>query len=247
MKIAVISDIHGNLEALKAVLADIEQKGADQIFCLGDIVGYGPYPSECLNLLSEIGVGIIGGNHEEMACNFEEWKHKLINIPALKGIGHTVKCLSQNQMEFLKKLPDSLSLFDMDITFAHGGFSEPQRWAFIGGWQDAKNQLEFLLTKTGVCGHTHRPFVFISGYDEFFRKQVRDLDFDQDEKFIFNVGSVGQPRDGDPRACYGLINYSDERVSLSIIRVDYDIEKTSRAIKELGLPEISAERLFEGR
>ena len=247
MKVAILSDIHGNLEALKTVLADISGMGVNRIYCLGDIVGYGPYPSECLELIRRYATVIIGGNHEEMTCNFIEWQTKLINFAALKGIEHALKNLSTEQLDFLKRLSDKMDLTDLDMTLVHGGFAQPHRWGYIDLWQEAKEHLTFFSSKTGVCGHTHKPFLFIPCYDEFFRKSVEGIVFDRNERVIVNVGSVGQPRDGDPRASYGLFEYTDKSVSLSIIRLAYDIEKTVKAIKDAQLPERTGQRLFEGR
>jgi len=246
---ALISDIHGNLEALRAVLDHIRQSGITEVYCLGDIVGYGPNPRECVDHVEKLDVCILG-NHDQAAMFDPDG----FNPVALQAIFWTRAELearrgapSQNtrRWDFLGELPRLRS--EGDFLFVHGSPRDPTNEYIFP--EDVYNQrkLDNLFTKFDkYCfqGHTHIPGVFTP--DRMF---VAPEDCDSkyklgDEKIMVNVGSVGQPRDGDSRACY--VELLDNE--LTFHRVEYDIEKTINRI--YSVPELDnmlGDRLREGR
>ena len=224
MKRALISDIHGNLEAFEAVLADIAQQGISEIYCLGDIIGYGPNPGECLDLVIHKAKVTILGNHDQAALFDPDG----FNPVALKAIYWTRDRLEvgnpnavNRRWDFLGELPRTRS--EDEIIFIHGSPREPtNEYVFP---EDIYNQakMEALfgrLKKYSFQGHTHIPGVFTE-HGEFISPEECAGQYPLgNTKLMVNVGSVGQPRDGDPRACYTILE--DER--LFFRRVDYPFE-----------------------
>lgn len=245
MKIAIISDIHSNLEALIAVQLDIISQGISQIFCLGDVVGYGPFPKNCLNLTRKISQIILKGNHEDCVCNQTNLKERL-NDYALEGIKFSIKLLTNEEIIFMNTFPLVKVYEDLDLSLSHGSFHEPEKWIYIENPQEAKSELKYTPTRICLIGHTHIPYVFGSEKG-LYEELPDDLLLNKDEKFLINVGSVGQPRDGDCRASYGVLEYrSDGLVYFNLRRVFYDISITEEAMKQIGLPVWLYLRLFRG-
>ncbi len=252
MKRALISDIHSNLEALRAVLDDIRSQGVSEIYCLGDIIGYGPNPRECLDLVMRMPVVILG-NHDQAALFDPDG----FNPVALRAISWTREQLEdaspaaggQNacnkRWDFLGELP-RLHV-EGDIIYVHGSPRDPTNEYIFP--EDVYNQrkMETLFGKVQrYCfqGHTHIPGVFRSNL-EFVSPEDCDHEFRlTDEKIMVNVGSVGQPRDGDPRSCY-VIQTDD---MLKFRRVDYDRDTTIRKVYNTPqLDKMLGDRLREGR
>jgi len=243
LKIAVISDIHGNLEALQAVLTDIAGQKADKIFCLGDIVGYGPYPRECLILARARSDIIIRGNHEEGVINQDsEPEFKEI---AIAGLRFSRERLMESDFEFLKSLPVKIVIKEFNIALAHGAYTEPSVWKYLEDEDAAKKELEAVPARMLFVGHTHEPYVFGSRHG-LYGYLPDDFVLAADERFVINVGSVGQPRDDDCRACYGLLDIRKNSAVFDLRHIFYDISKTAAAIKQSGLPMVLAERLYRG-
>lgn len=217
VKMAVISDIHSNLPALEAVLEEV--KGM-RIFCLGDLVGYNPFPSEVIELLVKRDIPSIMGNHDNAVLTGDtSW----LNPVAASAIEWTIDALTEENMEYLKGLP----IFHEDEFYAvHGSPREPLEEYVYPDYPADVLESFFVYTKRRAIGlgHTHVPFKTSFG-----------------EKLIFNPGSVGQPRDLDPRAAYAIFDSDNNEVEIN--RVSYDIEIVSNAIKKAGLPKILAERL----
>jgi len=244
MKYGIFGDIHGNLEALEAVLADMEEQGVTHPLCLGDLVGYGANPSECLEVVRAVGCPIVRGNHDDLVTlaksptSFSEM--------ARISLDFSRRQLSPAQLNFLRRLPMSWS--ENPITLVHATLDGPESWGYISTRLEA--QTCFLYQKTPLCfvGHSHRPCAFAQ------EKEVRPLEFRQVDvhpdrskigrKFLFNVGSVGQPRDGDWRASYAV--YDSLRQLVDLRRVNYNLEKASLKILKAGLPESLAKRLSKG-
>ena len=245
-KIALVSDIHGNWPALDKVLEEIERQDVDYIFCLGDTVGYGPFPFECLMRMVFCNA-LLRGNHEECVTSFDKLKD-YINPIARAAIEHSRSQLKghDNYLKLMSELTDKKIIPELDITLAHGAYSEPSAWKYIEEVPALEKELEVTPTRLCFIGHTHRPLVF--GSKEGLREPpLENIVLPADEKFIINVGSVGQPRDGDCRACYGILDLKENgETTFSIRRVFYDIERTANAIIEKGLPIELAERLFRG-
>ena len=243
MKIAILSDIHSNLEALMTVLKDLQQQKVDKILCLGDIIGYGPYPQECLDLIKKYAEVIVRGNHEDTTCWPDKYEERL-SMYALEGIRFSRKSLSDENIDFLSKLSTVKIMEDLSITLAHGSFTEDSSWQYINNESEAKKELASITTKLCFIGHTHIPFVF--GSNKGLYKILPDnLILEKNQKFLINVGSVGQPRDGDCRACYGILSVQQETV-FNLRRVFYDVETTAKAIRKAKLPFFLGERLFRG-
>jgi predicted phosphodiesterase len=244
MKIAIISDVHSNLEALERVLADIKQNGAEKIYCLGDIVGYGPYPKECLDLIRNRAEKIVRGNHEESVLDPGKARAEL-NQSAFIGVQFSRSKLLPTDLDFLNALPTKEIIESEELVLAHGSFSEPSAWNYLSEEEDAEEELLHTPTRICVVGHTHSPFVYDSR-DGLKEVLPDNLELNKVLKYIINVGSVGQPRDGDCRASYGLFEFKDGFVYFTLHRVFYDIEKIEKSFRRAALPASLSERLFRG-
>lgn len=242
--IAILSDIHGNLEALRAVLADIKALGIREIVCLGDIVGYGPNPVECLRLAPGFKV-VLKGNHDAAAVSGE---HRFSHV-ADKAMTWTRSVLSgggnSEEMDFLRTLP-KMSVRD-GLLFAHASPRDALREYIYPAHVKNERKMRVLfgrIKKYAFVGHTHIPGVIEEGNDEFIRPATPpEAHFLGGSKAIVNVGSVGQPRDGDPRACY--VTFDGRTVVYR--RVEYDSSDTVVKIMQTpGLDESLARRLRRG-
>ncbi|NBP88244.1 MAG: metallophosphoesterase [Planctomycetia bacterium] len=256
MKLAIISDIHGNLEALTAVLADIEKQQVDSIYCLGDVVGYGPNPCECLKLVRERCEKVILGNHDQGALFDPEG----FNVGAERAIRWTREQLERhdqrtrnpddNLSDFLGELPRSFS--EEDILFVHGSARRPlDEYVFP---EDIYNPLKLkhifeLVTRLVFQGHTHIPGVFTLA-PEFVAAAVGPGTTEvrmklPASKAMINVGSVGQPRDTDPRSCYVVVEDFD---TVRYRRIPYDAAATCAKIHAIpDLDNFLGDRLLQGR
>ena len=250
MRQALISDIHGNFEALQAVLADIATQSVEQIVCLGDIVGYGPNPCECLDLVMRKSSLTIMGNHDQAALFDPEG----FNPVALRAIYWTRDRLDAGVLSVVNKRWDYLSelpkLHHQDkFMFVHGSPRDPtNEYVFPETIYD-KNKMENIFTRvTQYCfqGHTHMPGVFTPDLEFIKPAQCEGVFALGKEKLMVNVGSVGQPRDEDNRACYVIIDHDARK--LYFRRVGYDFETTCQKI--YGVPELDnmlGDRLRTGR
>lgn len=239
MKYAIISDIHSNLEALKRVLEEIDKLGVDRTICLGDIVGYGANPNECVEIIKERKIESIVGNHDVVASGEKE----PFNFnPVARGAAlWTREMLTVDNREFLHNLPEMREIDGFLIV--HGAISDPDLYVFSA--RDAFSELK-LMTKWNICffGHTH-----VRTYYVLLDGNVRcpsDYEFkiESEAKYLINPGSVGQPRDGDPRSSF-LIYNSEESV-VRFIRQEYDIESAKKKIIKSGLDRRLADRLYLG-
>jgi diadenosine tetraphosphatase ApaH/serine/threonine PP2A family protein phosphatase len=251
--IALISDIHGNLEALQAVLADIQQQGADTIYCLGDIVGYGPNPRECVDLVMKCKMVLLG-NHDQGAIFDPEG----FNGAAERAIFWTRTQLEsspesrqarEKRWEFLAERPRSFR--ENGFLFVHGSARNPlNEYVFPEDIHDQRKMERIFALVERYCfqGHTHVPGVFLelSGDQYAFYRpdEIENTHKLDNRKTLCNVGSVGQPRDGDPRGCYVLLHEGTIRFR----RVEYDIETTIKKIHAISdLDRILGDRLRNGR
>ncbi len=249
MKRALISDIHSNIEALDAVLADIREQGIEEIFCLGDIVGYGANPRECIDRVMRCKVCLLG-NHDQGALFDPEG----FNSGAERAIFWTRAQLENgtgsvdqrhDRWDFLGELPRNYQ--DGDLLFVHGSARNPLNEYVFPEDIYNKRKLEkifALVKRVAFQGHTHVPGVFTESC-QFYSPDEINHEFQLPaEKCMINVGSVGQPRDGDPRACYAVLE--DDMVRFR--RVDYDMERTIEKI--YGVPDLDnflGDRLRDGR
>jgi putative phosphoesterase len=232
MRIAAISDIHGNLDALQRTLERVRQEGAQMIVCLGDIAGYGPFPNECIDLVRQECELTVVGNHDAGAVG--NLTPLAFNTEGRAAVEWTRQQLTESNANFIKELP--LARVSHDITFVHASPRRPQNWEYVATWREAAQMFNHFATGTCCLGHTHIPAIVCSdGVVNAFHPGQRHL---------INPGSVGQPRDGDPRASFALID--TDTASASIIRVKYDVASTADAIRKAGLPEFLARRLEYG-
>lgn len=245
MRCAFISDIHGNHEALSAVLADIKQKGIKKIFCLGDTVGYGADPAQCLAEVSGLTDQVVAGNHDHGAVGLLDLSS--FNLNARKAAEWTGKKLRSGDKDVLKKLPLYLksNIQGNGILMVHSTPNKPEDWHYILSLDEAEYQFENFSEKICVIGHSHQPVFWecdARGKCSIAGREYVHLE--NDRRYIINVGSVGQPRDGDPRASYAICD--GERMEVAIRRVEYDIKSAQEKIIRAGLPVRLAERLSPG-
>jgi len=224
-KIAIISDIHSNFEAFKNVLKKIKKLGIKKIYCCGDIVGYGAEPNECVELIRKDKIISIMGNHDIGCVNLQD--KELFNQWGRAAIEWSNKILNEENKGFLFNLPKTLEA--EGVYFVHGS-PRDYLWEYVYPDDSAWSFREF-FNKIGkdvlVMGHTHVPF-------------IRDFK----GKLAINPGSVGQPRDGNAKASFCILDTVKKKAEIK--RIKYDVKKTADKIKKAGLPEFLAERLFKG-
>ena len=242
---AVLSDIHANLEALQAVLADMQAHGADEAVSLGDIVGFNGNPAECVELVRPLLAAAVRGNHE--AAMFDA---AVFGVPMyISMIDTTRGMLTAKQAEWLHGLP--LTAVHRGCRIWHATPYAPRIWGRISGTQDARAALNATAERVCLFGHTHRPAAFAMRGGAVERIPVEydadgtfTLPLDPDARYLVNPGSVGQPRDGDRRAAYALVD--GERACITLRRVAYDVEAAAPKIARTGLPGSFAEALRRG-
>jgi len=239
VRIGIISDVHSNLPALRTALEDMGE--VDETWCLGDIVGYGPYPNECIELLRERSCLAIPGNHDWGCAG----KISLddFNVEARWACAWSAQEVSPDNLEFLAELP--LTRTEGDFTLAHGTPHEPI-WEYMAYASTARLSFHYFSSRYCLVGHTHVPLVFV---DEDTQPQTLHPGPEAplqlgSTRAIINPGSVGQPRDGNPQAAYGLID--TEEALFEFRRVAYDIKSIQRRMKELDFPERLIKRLGYG-
>lgn len=240
MRYAVIGDIHGNLEALQAVLEDIEEQGADEVLCVGDVVGYGADPEACLELITERCSVLVSGNHDYAAAGQSSLEY--FNPYARRALEWTAEQLSPQAQERLAHLPLTAQMNGFGLV--HSSFFVPERFDYIFAPSQARVCFLKQTAPLAFFGHTHLPVAFFDS-DPVSYSLGPEVTVDPQTKTLINVGSVGQPRDEDARACYAVYD-GDTRV-VTLRRVKYNIEQAAGKISRAGLPEILAERLFLGR
>jgi diadenosine tetraphosphatase ApaH/serine/threonine PP2A family protein phosphatase len=243
VRIVVVADVHANLLALQAVIADAKAGGAiDAIWSLGDMVGYGPEPRQCIELLRSFPLRAISGNHDLAATGAVTTED--FNPFAAEASHWTSLELSGGEKAWIDALPHTL--VEGEFTLAHGTLKDPV-WEYLMDTEAAAEHLAVQTTPYGLVGHTHVPLVFAEDEPSEAQEDPPEAGVQVlgPRRFVANVGSVGQPRDGDPRAAYGLVDTTERR--LSFRRVEYDVEATQKRIIEAGLPFYLAERLKHGR
>lgn len=225
MRIAFVSDIHSNHEALKAVLREIKKMKVDKIFSIGDVIGYGGSPNECIELINEKNIPSVLGNHEwAVLQQSTTW----FNPVAAEAIFWTINHLDKKHLDWLKKLPErsAVRISNYKILLVHGSPQDPI-FEYVFEENVDENFAKGLDYNVIVVGHTHIPFV----------KKIKDI-------LIINSGSMGQPRDRNVRASF--VVFDSEKFDAEIIRVEYDIKKAADKIIKSGLPPFLAQRLFLG-
>lgn len=219
MRIGVISDIHANLVALEAVIQDMPD--VDAIVCAGDVVGYNPWPAECVEILRERNILTVQGNHDRAVATEASFS---FNSMADAGAKHALETMTDEQITWLAELPTERVEFDGRLKIAHGHPDDPDRYTYPHLFGPRLLEDEDVL----VLGHTHHQH-----YETYYGG------------IVMNPGSVGQPRDGDPRAAYAILDL--EELTVTERRVEYDIDRVGEAVEEAGLPAEISDRLYDGR
>ena len=197
MRFAILGDIHANIHALAAVLEDAEDHSCNQYVCLGDIVGYNAYPSECVDVIRDLDCPVVKGNHDEQVSM--DVTQGGLNPLAEAAILWTQEQLDSDQLQWLKDLRMQRQVRDFSIV--HATLDTPQKWGYITTQLDAAASFSYQITNLCFIGHTHVPKAYIK--EEIVRTEILDvLPIEKKKKYLINVGSVGQPRDGDWRASY---------------------------------------------
>jgi predicted phosphodiesterase len=240
MRFAILSDTHSNLEALEAVLADARERKCTHFVCLGDIVGYNANPHECVERIRELDCPTVKGNHDEQASL--PLSTSDFNELAERAIQWTRDNLTEEDKQWLRELP--LRKKVRDFTIVHATLDTPAQWGYVFNNLDAAASFTYQHTTVCFFGHTHVPMVFIR--DEGVRRERIDhIRIEPTKKYMINMGSVGQPRDGNWRAAYCI--YDIENNLVEQLRVKYDLAGAQQKIIKAGLPRLLAERLALGR
>ena len=241
MRLAILSDIHGNLEALEAVLADARERRCTEFVCLGDVVGYNANPRECVERIRALECPVVKGNHDEEATLSTSAEH--FNELAERAIEWTRDSLPEQEKEWLRALP--LQMRVHDFTIVHATLDTPGQWGYVFSKLDAV--ASFTYQRTPVCffGHTHVPTVFVRDQGGVRQERKEHIRIEPGRKYFINAGSVGQPRDGNWRAAYCIYDVANDLVEL--VRVKYDVATAQKKIENAGLPELLAERIAIGR
>ena len=242
MRIGIFSDVHGNLEALDVVLNALKDERVDRYFFVGDLVGYGPNPNECIEKIASVSNLTAAGNHDYAST--DQLSTDCFNDYARKAIEWTRSVLSSTSVSILTSLP--LILVEEGITLVHATLEAPAEWDYIFGYADARRSFDKLTTPICFIGHSHVPVVYIQDEaGEISIKNITDVSMEANNKYIINVGSVGQPRDGDPRASYGVLDKDEGRFLLK--RLPYPVDVVQEKMRQENLPKYLIERLSVGQ
>lgn len=229
MKVAVFSDVHGNLYALEAILKDIDSRSAELVFCGGDLVGYGAFPNEVIEFLRQRRIPAVMGNYDEgIGHDLDEcgcaYKDEISKALGKRSIAWTRQAVTSENKRYLRGLLQRISftVFNKKILLVHGSPRKINEYLFENRPQPSLLRLfEHEMADVIICGHTHLPYVKKMAGEKFM---------------LINSGSAGKPRDGDPRAGYVMVNFESDRVKAEIIRVPYDVEAMAKAVEKSGLP-----------
>jgi predicted phosphodiesterase len=240
MRFAIFGDIHSNLEALHAVLADAESRKCTHYVCLGDIVGYNANPHECVEIIRGLECPVVKGNHDEQASS--EVVLENFNPLAEEAINWTREHLTDDDKKWLRELRFVRQV--RDFTIVHATLDTPHKWGYVFNQLDAAASFSYQHTNLCFYGHTHAPRAYVkdSAVKGF---PLQRLIVESNKKYFINVGSVGQPRDGDWHASYCIYSPSDRLVELR--RIEYDINTAQDKIVDAGLPQRLADRLAMGK
>ncbi|MBI5183829.1 MAG: metallophosphoesterase family protein [Nitrospinae bacterium] len=243
MRYVILSDVHGNLEALQAVIDEIKRLRYEKLVFLGDIVGYGANPNEVIEIIRSLVDRplTLAGNHDYAAIGLTDISY--FNSSAMEAILWTGECLTEKNIGYLRGLKVDLTY--EGLTFAHSSPKEPDKWHYIMDISDAIENFDFFDTRICFVGHSHIPIIIekdSTGDINIYNGEKR---LNSECRYIINIGSVGQPRDRDPRSSFAV--YDSETETIEIKRVSYDIAEAQEKILEKGLPFQLAYRLAYGR
>jgi predicted phosphodiesterase len=240
MRYALIADIHSNLEALEVVLNDAKEQKCTHYACVGDVVGYGANPKECLDIVRSMGMPVVKGNHDEYCSSEDDLEG--FNPHAAEAVNWTRKQLGKEDRAWLRDL--KYIRLVASFSMVHATLDGPQRWGYV--FDKLAAAASFTYQNTAVCffGHTHVPVAFVR--DSMVRGGTYSkFRVEPGTKYFVNVGAVGQPRDGNPKSGYVVYDLNEGTIELR--RLDYDIPKAQKKIMEAGLPPRLADRLAVGK
>jgi predicted phosphodiesterase len=240
MRFAIFGDIHANLHALQAVIDDTHEQGCTHYICIGDIVGYNAFPRECLAFVRDLDCPTVKGNHDEQVSMGETQGG--LNPLAEEALDWTRNQLGENDKQWLREL--RMQRLVRDFTIVHATLDTPHKWGYVTTPLDAAASFTYQHTALCFIGHTHKPIIYQRDHSvNSFAFET--LTIEKNQKYLINVGSVGQPRDGDWRAAYAI--YDTDTNEIVLRRIPYDLEAAQRAILDAGLPQKLALRLANGR
>lgn len=242
MRTGIVSDIHANLEALQTTLATLPRLKVDRIVCLGDLVGYGGNPEEVVSLLRPLLDGCVVGNHDAAASGLMDYSYYY--EAAREVLDWTASQLSPDNRQWLKAQP--YILMEEDVCFVHGEPVRPEGFGYLYAQPEVDKLLDFygMLRPVTFVGHSHLRRVYELSTSEAISLPEENLTLRPDRKYIIAVGSVGQPRDYDPRVSFVI--HDDATRRIEFYRVAYDIDSAANRILSVGLPEYFATRLYSG-
>lgn len=241
MRYGIFADVHSNLEAFTAVLNAFRSEGIERYLFAGDIVGYGADPIECIRLLRELNPVTVAGNHDWTVAG--KLDKKIFTPSIQKVISWTQSVLSEDDKNFLKSLPFTNKIDNIGLV--HGSLDRPEEFKYVFDLFEAETCLEESLDHICFIGHTHRPVIFyLNGLQANYLLE-NEIYVKDGTRYLVNVGSVGQPRDGNPYASYCV--YDSYTRLLQMKRIPYDIHKAQEKILNAGLAHIFADRLPQGR
>ena len=243
MKYGVLGDIHGNITALELAVRRLRALGAERFISVGDVVGYGAAPQECIQLLRGINAVVVQGNHD--AAVSERLELTYFNSYARDAVLWTRAHLGSEDRCWLSDLPLALELPDCAV--AHGSLHQPERFDYILGTTDAEPSLQVLRQRVCFVGHSHVPIAILRLREDPNRTAHTPdsfIELANCERALVNVGSVGQPRDEDPRTAFALFDAA--KGTIEILREEYDVDREAQRIRRAGLPSMLADRLYLG-
>ncbi len=238
---AILGDIHANLDALEVVLDDCRAQGVTDFLCTGDVVGYNANPCECLKIVRDLGCPVVMGNHDFYVSTSQSLDD--FNPHAATVIEWTRRQLSEDDLAYLASLPFSVT--KMGMTLVHATLDNPGGFGYVFDHLQAEANFSHQMAPLCFHGHTHCPMIYEKQLDSVYRIDAQDFTLHLGRKYFVNVGSVGQPRDGDPRAAYALYTPKDRTIRFR--RLEYDVEAAQAKVLKAGLPARLAERLALGR
>lgn len=239
---AILGDIHANLDALNVVLDDCRAQGVTDFLCTGDVIGYNACPRECLQIVRELGCPVVKGNHDDYVSDLSQNLNNF-HPHAARVIEWTREQLSDEEISWLGALPFTVTV--MGLTIVHSTNDNPENFGYV--FDNLQAEANFVHQKTPLCfhGHTHCPMIYEKSMNGVWRIDPQDMKLQMGRKYFVNVGSVGQPRDGDPRATYVIYDTATRTVRFR--RLEYDVAAAQARIRAAGLPDRLAERLEFGQ
>ena len=243
MKYGILGDIHGNLSALETVLGCFDREGVDRILSVGDIVGYGAAPRACIELVRRVEAAVVMGNHDAACVGKIDLLY--FNNYAREAVRWTQSVLTEEECAWLAALPYTVDLDHCSV--GHGTFHRPELFDYIQSTTDADPSLDAMELPVCFVGHTHVPVALLRLRADPLRTAYTvddEIDVGETHRALINVGSVGQPRDEDPRAAYAIFDTDEDKVWIK--RTEYDIDREAERIRSAGLPGVLADRLFLG-